>query len=189
MIKLWYLLFPTFSFGNLNQPKINTNYYKYKFPPLVYDKSIMMINKPCTNLVMLNLGPSYLQPSLLFNKKNSITDYAPWYEISNEIQDKNPDFDFVIKKNITGLSTFDFYCPLNKDIGYPFYIGVNGWTSVTGLRLNDTNNFLLTKQLANINSIDDKLITYNDNQYQEPTSNTIFIVFILFITFLYFFQY
>ncbi len=192
-MKLFYLLFPTLSVGNHNNNIYNNpDYFKYKFPPLIYDRSILLINKPCTNLVMMNLGPSYFKPvSYQFKSLGLINDYTPWYSISNEIIKKNSDFDYVIQGNKSYLNAYNFSCKINKNINYPFYIGVNGWTNIYGIRLKDNNNFILSKQLSNIDSINDKLISDKKpiikSQY-ENNMEGIIIIMVFFISLFYFFS-
>jgi hypothetical protein len=65
MMNLLALLIPNFSLGNLinQKPLIGDNLrYNLNFSPVVFNRnSIALLNKPCSDVVMINLGPSYME--------------------------------------------------------------------------------------------------------------------------------
>jgi hypothetical protein len=174
MINLFALLIPGLSFSNSNTNNIIKPHFKFNFPPLVYDRSLLLMNKYCTYTIMINLGFNYVQPQKTIYENCITIDNDLQYEIN-----KSSDFDYVINKTGTYFSTNDFSCniPIEK-FNFPFYIGEYGLNTITGFRIKDNNNMLL----SNIKLMDDILISNNNNTnyYQEESNGVMFILFIFF---------
>jgi hypothetical protein len=147
--------------------QIKNNYVN----PIVFEnKFIMLVEPSCQDIVMINMGPSYISknPYLPYSL---ITDYSPWKKIVTKIQNKY-NFEIVNEVNKTNWITNNFLC--NKiQLNYPKYIGVNGWNLITGIGTNISNKI---GEIENINI---------DGNYEFTYYNSIIIVLMAFIIYFY----
>jgi len=103
-----------------------------KPPIMIKNKFITLINNECNKAIMITPGPSNMIKKGSGKSTHSlISDYSPWISISEEIKEKHDDFDIIIDLNNTKWFTQYFSCD-KFDITDSIYLGINGWSIITG---------------------------------------------------------
>ncbi|VVU94779.1 hypothetical protein CPAV1605_504 [seawater metagenome] len=135
-----------------------------KSPVVFNNKFITILNQGCHEILMINIGPSFLVKKDTGKKSHSLIDnYSPWRSIINEIFAKHPEVDYVSLVNNSYWYTNDFRCR-ETDLSYPKYIGINGWSIITGLGEN------IEQVFNDIQSIHDNPYANNGANYLEINS-------------------